>query len=94
MGVRKLKSNHAARRNMSVSDFKELTKNNAPEKSLLRPKKRTSGRNHHGVITVRHRGGGHKRQLRLIDYRRNKDGIEARVADIQYDPNRTARIAR
>lgn len=93
MGIRKYKPNNAARRNMSVSDFAELTKGAAPEKSLLRPKKRSSGRNNQGIITVRHRGGGHKRKLRLIDYRRNKDGIQARVASIQYDPNRTARIA-
>lgn len=93
MGIRKYKPNNAARRNMSVSDFAELTKGAAPEKSLLRPKKRSSGRNNQGIITVRHRGGGHKRKLRLIDFRRNKDGIPARVASIQYDPNRTARIA-
>lgn len=93
MGVRKYKPNNAARRNMSVSDFAELTKKASPVKSLLKSKKRGSGRNHHGVITVRHRGGGHKRQLRLIDYRRNKDGVPARVAEIQYDPNRSARIA-
>lgn len=93
MGIRKYKPNNAARRNMSVSDFAELTKGAAPEKSLLRSKKRCSGRNNQGIITVRHRGGGHKRKLRLIDFRRNKDGIPARVASIQYDPNRTARIA-
>ncbi len=93
MGIRVIKSNNAARRNMSVSDFAELTKGAKPEKSLLKPKKRASGRNNHGVITVRHRGGGHKRQYRLIDYRRNKDGMDARVESIQYDPNRTARIA-
>ncbi|MDR0704959.1 MAG: 50S ribosomal protein L2 [Planctomycetaceae bacterium] len=93
MGVKKYKANHAGRRNMSVSDFKELTKGSHAEKSLLRPKRRTNGRNNQGIITVRHRGGGHKKQFRLIDFRRNKDGIGATVHSIQYDPNRTARIA-
>lgn len=93
MGIRRYKPNNAGRRNMSVSNFAELTKGAKPEKSLLRPKKRCSGRNNQGVITVRHRGGGHKRQIRLIDYRRNKDGMVATVDSIQYDPNRTARIA-
>ncbi|MGL4944379.1 MAG: 50S ribosomal protein L2 [Thermoguttaceae bacterium] len=93
MGIRKLKPNNAGRRNMSVSDFKELTPDSAPVKSLLRPRKRNGGRNNQGVITVRHRGGGHKRRYRVVDFRRNKDGVEARVAAIQYDPNRTARIA-
>lgn len=93
MGIRQYKANNAGRRNMSVSDFAELTPNAKPEKSLLRPKRRCSGRNNHGVITVRHRGGGHKRQYRLIDFRRYKDGIPAKVDSIQYDPNRTARIA-
>ncbi|GHT44056.1 50S ribosomal protein L2 [Planctomycetales bacterium] len=93
MGVKKYKSNNAGRRNMSVSDFAELTKNSAPEKNLLVPKRRTNGRNNQGLITVRHRGGGHKKQLRLIDFRRNKDGIGATVNSVQYDPNRTCRIA-
>jgi large subunit ribosomal protein L2 len=93
MGIKKYKANNAGRRNMSVSDFKELTKGTDAEKSLLKPKKRASGRNNQGIITVRFRGGGHKRQFRQIDFRRNKDGIEATVAAIQYDPNRTARIA-
>ena len=93
MGIRRYKSNTAARRNMTVSDFAELTPGYKPEKSLLRPKRRTNGRNNKGIITVRHRGGGHKRQYRLLDYRRIKDGIPAKVASIQYDPNRTARIA-
>ncbi|MGL4595511.1 MAG: 50S ribosomal protein L2 [Thermoguttaceae bacterium] len=93
MGVKKYKANNAGRRNMSVSDFKELTKDSKPEKSLLKPKRRTNGRNNQGVITVRHRGGGHKRQFRLVDFKRNKDGISAVVAAIQYDPNRTARLA-
>jgi len=93
MGVKKYKSNNAARRNMSVSDFKELTPDAKPVKALLRKKVRSSGRNNQGVITVRHRGGGHKKQYRLVDYRRNKDGVPAKVAEIQYDPNRKARIA-
>ncbi|MDO5579928.1 MAG: 50S ribosomal protein L2 [Planctomycetia bacterium] len=93
MGIRRYKANNAARRNMSVSDFAELTKGAKPEKSLLRPQKRCSGRNNQGIITVRHRGGGHKRKYRLVDFKRNKDGIPGRVLSIQYDPNRTARIA-
>lgn len=93
MGVKKYKPNNAARRNMSVSDFAEITKDVKPEKSLLKPKRRCNGRNNQGIITVRHRGGGHKQQFRQIDFRRNKDGIEATVAAIHYDPNRTARIA-
>ena len=93
MGIRKYKPNNAGRRNMSVSDFKELTPKSKPLKSLLKPKKRTGGRNNQGVITVRHRGGGHKRQFRQIDFRRNKDGVPAKVVAIQYDPNRSARIA-
>lgn len=93
MGIKKYKPITNGRRNMSGSDFKELTKNSKPEKKLLKAKKRASGRNNQGVITVRHRGGGHKRKLRSIDFRRNKDGVAAKVASIQYDPNRTARIA-
>lgn len=93
MGIRRYRPNNAGRRNMSVSDFAELTKGAKPEKSLLRPKKRCSGRNNKGIITVRHRGGGHKRHIRLIDYRRNLDGMTAVVDSIQYDPNRSARIA-
>lgn len=93
MGVKKYKPNNAGRRNMSVSDFKDLTKGAKVEKKLLKPKRRTNGRNNQGVITVRHRGGGHKRQFRQIDFRRTKDGISAVVASIQYDPNRSARIA-
>lgn len=93
MGVKRYKPNNAARRNMSVSDFKELSKGAKAEKSLLKPKRRTSGRNNQGVITVRHRGGGHKKQFRSIDFKRYKDGVEAIVASIQYDPNRSARIA-
>jgi len=76
-----------------VSDFKELTKGASPEKSLLRRAKKKGGRNNQGKITVRHRGGGHKRQYRVIDFRRAKDEVPAKVASIQYDPNRSARIA-
>ena len=93
MGVKKYKANNAGRRNMSVSDFAELTKGSEPEKSLLLPKRRGNGRNNQGVITVRHRGGGHKKQLRKVDFRRNKDGVQAVVDSIQYDPNRSARLA-
>jgi large subunit ribosomal protein L2 len=77
---------------MSVSTFEEIT-TAEPEKSLLAPLKSRAGRNHQGKITVRHQGGGHKRQYRLIDFKRNKDGIPAKVATIEYDPNRSARIA-
>ncbi len=94
MGIRKYKPTSPGRRNASVSDFAELTKNVKPEKSLLRPLKKTGGRNNQGKITARHRGGGHKRMYRVIDFRRNnKDGIPAKVDSIQYDPNRSARIA-
>lgn len=93
MGIRKYKPTSAGRRNASVSDFKDLTPGAKPEKSLLRPITKTGGRNNQGKITARHRGGGHKRRYRLIDFRRNKDGVPATVNSIQYDPNRTARIA-
>ncbi|TWT46597.1 50S ribosomal protein L2 [Botrimarina hoheduenensis] len=93
MGIRKYKPTSAGRRNASVSDFKELTPGAKPEKSLLRPITKTGGRNNQGKITCRHRGGGHKRRYRLIDFRRNKDGMPAVVDSIQYDPNRSARIA-
>ena len=93
MGIRKYKPTSAGRRNASVSDFAELTPGAKPEKSLLRPLVKTGGRNNQGRITVRHRGGGHKRRYRLIDFRRNKDGVPAKVDSIQYDPNRSARIA-
>lgn len=93
MGLRRYKPTSPGRRGASVSDFAELTPGVKPEKSLLVPKKRTGGRNNQGVITARHRGGGHRRHYRLIDFRRCKDGIPARVHSIQYDPNRSARIA-
>ena len=93
MGIRKYNPTTPGRRGATVSDFAELTPGVKTVKSLLAPKKRKGGRNNQGRITVRHRGGGHKRQLRLIDFRRNKDGIPAVVDSIQYDPNRSARIA-
>jgi large subunit ribosomal protein L2 len=93
MGIRKYNPTTPGRRGATVSDFAELTPGAKAPKSLLRPKKRTGGRNNQGRITARHRGGGHKRQLRLIDFRRDKDGIPAKVDSVQYDPNRTCRIA-
>jgi large subunit ribosomal protein L2 len=95
MGIRYYKPTTAGRRLASVSDFSELTdKSKKPEKSLLAPLKKTGGRNHHGFITCRHRGGGHKRRYRIIDFRRNdRDGMPAEVTHIEYDPNRSARIA-
>jgi large subunit ribosomal protein L2 len=92
MAVRKYKPTTPGRRGSSVSDFKEITRAGS-EKSLTRPMRKRAGRNAHGRITARHQGGGHKRQYRLIDFRRNKDGVPAKVAHIEYDPNRTARIA-
>lgn len=93
MGIRYYKPTSPGRRGASVSDFSDLTPGATVEKSLLESKRRSNGRNNQGIITVRHRGGGHKRQYRLIDFRRNKDGVPAVVDSIQYDPNRTARIA-
>ncbi|QDU58234.1 50S ribosomal protein L2 [Aeoliella mucimassa] len=93
MGIRKYNPTTPGRRGASVSDFKDLTPGAKPEKSLLRTITKTGGRNNQGVTTVRFRGGGHKRRYRLIDFRRNKDGVPAKVDSIQYDPNRTARIA-
>ncbi|MFQ5828894.1 MAG: 50S ribosomal protein L2 [Candidatus Methylomirabilia bacterium] len=92
MGIRTLKPTSPARRTMTVASFEEITRRK-PEKSLLRPKYRISGRNAYGRITVRFRGGGHKRRLRMIDFRREKWGVPATVASIEYDPNRSARIA-
>lgn len=92
MPVRRYKPTSAGRRNMSVSTFEEITKKK-PEKSLLAPLRKKGGRNNNGRITVRHRGGGHKRAYRIIDFKRDKVGVEARVAAIEYDPNRSARIA-
>lgn len=93
MAIRKYRPVTPGQRGSSVSDFAEITRT-TPEKSLLRPLSKSGGRNNLGRITSRHRGGGHKRQYRLIDFRRHdKDGIPAKVAHIEYDPNRTANIA-
>ncbi len=92
MAIKKFKPTTPSRRYMSVADFNEIT-TDQPEKSLLKPLKKTGGRNSNGRITVRHRGGGHKRMYRIIDFKRDKDGIPANVATIEYDPNRSARIA-
>lgn len=94
MGIRHYKPTSAGRRDASVSSFEELTvKGNSPEKSLLKRTKKRGGRNHHGKITVRHRGGGHKRMYRLVDFKRREDGVDGVVKAIEYDPNRSARIA-
>src|ERR1700738_5247556 len=92
MPLRKRKPTSAGRRFQTVSDFSEITKTR-PEKSLLAPKTRTGGRNAYGRQTARHRGGGHKQQYRMVDFKRIKDGVPATVAAIEYDPNRNARIA-
>ena len=94
MGIRFYKPTTPGRRGASVSDFAAITdRKKAPEKSLLVRYKKKGGRNNQGVITSRHRGGGHKRMYRLIDFRRTKDGVPAKVNGIEYDPNRSARIA-
>ncbi len=95
MGIRIYKPTSAGRRSGSVSDFAECTtpRKNAPEKSLLIRKKKSGGRNNQGVVCVRFIGGGHKRMMRLIDFKRRKDGVPAKVLSIEYDPNRSARIA-
>lgn len=94
MGIRQYKPVTAGRRAGSVSDFSDLTdKKKKPEKSLLVPAKKKGGRNFQGVVCTRFRGGGHKRMYRLIDFKRRKDGIPAVVESIEYDPNRSARIA-
>jgi large subunit ribosomal protein L2 len=92
MAIRKYKPTSPARRSMSVSTFEEITKT-TPEKSLVEPLQKHAGRNNRGRITTRHRGGGNKRFYRIIDFKRNKSDIPARVAAIEYDPNRSARIA-
>ena len=92
MGIKTYSPYTPSRREMTGSDFSEITKK-TPEKSLLQAKTRTAGRNNQGKITVRHRGGGAKKQYRVIDFKRNKDGIPAKVIGIEYDPNRTANIA-
>jgi large subunit ribosomal protein L2 len=93
MGLRRYNPTTPGRRGASVSDFAELTAGAEPVKALTVRKRMSGGRNNQGVITARHRGGGHKRRYRLIDFRRNKDGVPATVHSIQYDPNRSARIA-
>ena len=94
MGIRKYKPTTPGRRGASVSDFAELTdRKKKPERRLTKPRKKTGGRNNQGKITTRHRGGGHKQRYRVIDFKRNKDGVPAKVAFIEYDPCRTARIA-
>ena len=92
MPLRSRKPTSPGRRFQTVSDFTEITRDR-PEKSLLAAKPQSGGRNNYGRKTSRHRGGGHKQQYRVIDFRRNKDGIPAKVASIEYDPNRNARIA-
>ena len=92
MPVRKFRPTSAGTRRRSVSDFAEVTRS-TPEKSLIEPLKKSGGRDNHGHVSQRHRGGGHKRRYRRIDFKRSKHGVPARVAHIEYDPNRTARIA-
>jgi large subunit ribosomal protein L2 len=94
MGIRSYKPTTPGRRQGEVSDFSEITdRKKKPEKSLLRPKPKKGGRNHHGVTCTRFRGGGHKRMYRIIDFKRRKDGVVATVVAIEYDPNRSSRIA-
>ncbi|WP_080876134.1 50S ribosomal protein L2 [Oceanobacillus timonensis] len=92
MAIKKYRPTSNGRRNMSGSDFAEIT-TNTPERSLLTPLSKRGGRNNQGKLTVRHHGGGHKRQYRIIDFKRDKDGVPGRIATIEYDPNRSANIA-
>ena len=92
MAIKRYKPTSPARRFMSVSTFDEIT-STKPERSLLDTQSKSGGRNNNGRITVRHIGGGNRQKYRIIDFKRNKDGIPAKVAEIQYDPNRTANIA-
>jgi large subunit ribosomal protein L2 len=92
MPIRSRKPTSAGRRFQTVADFSEITKDK-PERTLLAPKPKSGGRNAYGRKTARHRGGGHKQQYRIVDFKRNKDGVPAKVAAIEYDPNRNARIA-
>jgi large subunit ribosomal protein L2 len=92
MGVKKFKPVTPGQRGMTGYSFEEITKS-APERSLIRPLRKHGGRNMYGRVTVRHRGGGHRRHLRVVDFKREKHSIPARVAAIEYDPNRTARLA-
>ena len=92
MGIKKYNPYTPSRRNMTGSDFSEITKK-TPEKSLCVSKKKHAGRNNQGKITVRHHGGGNRQKYRLVDFKRNKDGIAAKVIGVEYDPNRSANIA-
>ena len=92
MAIKKYNPTSPARRFMTVSAFEEITKT-TPERSLLEPLKKNAGRNSYGQITVRHRGGGNRRKYRVIDFKRNKEGMSATVISIEYDPNRSANIA-
>merc|ERR1711934_491091 len=92
MSIRLYKSYTPGTRTRALSSFDEITRS-IPEKSLIQKNHRSKGRNNRGIITIRHRGGGHKKRYRVIDFKRNKYNIEARVASIEYDPNRNARIS-
>lgn len=93
MAIKIYRPTSAGRRNMSVSTFEELTKGVKPQRALLAPLKKSAGRNNQGIVTTRHRGGGHKRRYRIIDFRRDNYGVKGRIEAIEYDPNRSARIA-
>ncbi len=93
MGIKKYNPTSPGRRGMSSSDFSDITTGNKPQKALLAKWKRSGGRNSTGRITMRRRGGGHRRRIRIVDFRRDKIGVPARVAGIEYDPNRSARLA-
>lgn len=92
MAIKIYRPTSAGRRNMTSSTFEEITRNE-PERSLLAPMRRKAGRNNQGIVTTRHRGGGHKRRYRVIDFRRDNHGVRGRVESVEYDPNRSARIA-
>src|SRR5210317_2514125 len=92
MAVKKYKPTTPGRRDMTGYTFEEITKS-TPERSLIIPLRKKGGRNVHGRVTVRHRGGGHRRRIRIVDFKRDKRGVPAKVAAIEYDPNRTARLA-
>lgn len=93
MGIIVYKPTSPGRRNASVLNYKEIITKTEPEKSLVFTEKKWAGRNNQGRITVRHRGGGHKKKIRIVDFKRDKDGIPAKVEAIEYDPNRTAFLA-
>src|ERR1700722_16904964 len=94
MGIRQYKPVTPGRRQGTVSDFSDITdRKKKPEKSLLEPRPKKGGRNNQGIVTVRFRGGGHQKMYRLVDFKRRKDDVPAKVVGIEYDPNRTARIA-